>query len=330
MRLRPSHQIVLVYVAIGALWIGLSDAAVYAVFGETSQVTWAQSLKGIGYVLVTAALLLLLIGRHVRRLERTHAAMVESYEQTIRGWVHVLDLHHHETKDHTLRVSRMTVAMARLLGARDDELVQIERGALLHDIGKVGIPDAILTKRGPLDADERRIIERHPTIAFELLREIDFLQPCLDIPYCHHEKWDGSGYPRGLRGMAIPFAARVFAIVDVWDALSSARVYKAAWPQSAVVAHLEREAGRHFDPDLVPVFLAHRESLIGVGVTPGTRSVLGAPAIDLGAVEAATGGCRVVASRDDSPACELSDVAAPLPEPASGPSALLRSSSAAP
>ncbi|MBI5850865.1 MAG: HD domain-containing protein [Planctomycetes bacterium] len=306
MRLRPSHQIVLVYVAIGALWIGLSDAAVRALFGETPRLTWARSIEGIGYVLITALLLLIMIGRRVRRLERAHAAVVESYEQTIRAWVHVLDLHHHEAKDHTLRVSRMTVAMARLLRVGDDELVQIERGALLHDIGKVGVPDAILTKRGPLDAEERRIIERHPTIAFELLREIDFLAPCLDIPYCHHEKWDGRGYPRGLRGMEIPFAARVFAIVDVWDALSFDRVYKSAWPQAAVVAFLEREAGRHFDPDLVPVFLAHREALIRAGIASGTVQVLEAPAI------------------------AISDVAAPLPERASGPSALIRSSSAAP
>jgi HD-GYP domain-containing protein (c-di-GMP phosphodiesterase class II) len=133
--------------------------------------------------------------------------------------------------------------------------VHIYRGALLHDIGKVGVPDGILLKPGPLTDDEWAIMRQHPAYAHDMLAPIAYLRPALDIPYCHHEKWDGSGYPRGLKGQAIPLAARIFAVADVWDALCSNRPYRAGWPLERVRAHIRAEAGRHFDPDVVAVFL---------------------------------------------------------------------------
>jgi HD-GYP domain-containing protein (c-di-GMP phosphodiesterase class II) len=145
--------------------------------------------------------------------------------------------------------------MARVFNTRDVDLAHIRRGALLHDIGKMGIPDSILLKTGPLTPDEWVIMRKHPTYAFELLSPISFLHPAIEIPYCHHEWWDGSGYPRGLKGEEIPLAARLFAVVDVWDALCSDRPYRAEWPKARVREHIRKESGTHFDPKVVDVFL---------------------------------------------------------------------------
>ena len=145
--------------------------------------------------------------------------------------------------------------MAQACGIPPAEMVHIRRGALLHDIGKMGIPDSILLKPGPLTPEEWEVMRKHPVYAYELLSPITFLRPALDIPYCHHERWDGSGYPRGLRGEEIPLSARIFAIVDVWEALSADRPYRKAWPASKVTAYLREQAGAHFDPSLVNLFL---------------------------------------------------------------------------
>ena len=141
------------------------------------------------------------------------------------------------------------------MGFGPDELLQIRRGALLHDIGKMGVPDSILLKPGPLSDDEWIAMRKHPTLAYELLAPIAYLRPALDIPYCHHEKWDGTGYPRGLKGEQIPLSARLFAVIDVWDALRSDRPYRLAWPEDTVRAHLTSLSGTHFDPDAVKAFL---------------------------------------------------------------------------
>jgi putative nucleotidyltransferase with HDIG domain len=167
-----------------------------------------------------------------------------------------LDLRDKETEGHSLRVTEMTVQLARAAGMAEEALVHVRRGALLHDIGKMGIPDAILLKPGRLDDQEWEIMRRHPTYGYELLAPIAFLRPALEIPYCHHEKWDGTGYPRGLRGEAIPLAARVFAVVDVWDALLSDRPYRPGWPLHKVLDHIRSGAGSHFDPRVVTSFLA--------------------------------------------------------------------------
>lgn len=188
-------------------------------------------------------------------LQRTNMELTLSYDATLEGWGRTLELRDEDTKGHTERVADMTVRFARLLSVDDHEIVHIRRGALLHDIGKIGIPDAILMKPGPLTPEEREIMQLHPEYAFHLLSAIPFLRRALDIPYCHHEKWDGTGYPRGLKGDEIPFPARIFSVVDVADALLSARPYRPAWPMEKVREYISARSGTEFDPALVEVFL---------------------------------------------------------------------------
>jgi len=189
-------------------------------------------------------------------LQRTNAELAQAYDATIEGWSHALDLRDHETEGHTRRVTELTLALARRVGGfSETELMHMRRGALLHDIGKMGVPDSILLKPGPLTEAEWVIMRRHPVYAYEMLRLIEYLRPALDIPYSHHEKWDGAGYPRGLKGQQIPLAARLFAVVDIWDALRSDRPYRAAWPEDKVRAHIASLAGTHLDPELVAAFL---------------------------------------------------------------------------
>ncbi len=189
------------------------------------------------------------------RLERTLADLTTAYDSTLEGWVRALDLRDKETIGHTQRVAMMVVRFALELGVSGDDLVNIRRGALLHDIGKMGIPDYILNKAGPLTDDERQIIERHPQYAYELLQPIHYLRSSLDIPYAHHERWDGTGYPRGLKGEEIPLAARIFSVVDVWDALGSTRTYREKWDQKKMLDYLQEQSGKKFDPSIVKVFI---------------------------------------------------------------------------
>ncbi len=188
-------------------------------------------------------------------LQRSNADLSLAYETTLLGWSRALDLRDKETEGHTERVTEMTVRLAGRMGIASAELVQIRRGALLHDIGKMGIPDSILLKPGPLTDDEWIIMRKHPDYAHALLSPIAYLRPALDIPYCHHERWDGKGYPRGLKGDQIPLAARIFAVVDVWDALHSDRPYRPAWAAEKIREHIASGAGSHFDPDIVKAFL---------------------------------------------------------------------------
>jgi putative nucleotidyltransferase with HDIG domain len=189
------------------------------------------------------------------RMQRSHLELAIAYDATIEGWARALDLRDRETEDHTRRVTEMTLALARAAGMEEGELVHVRRGALLHDIGKMAIPDAILLKPGPLTPEEWEVMRRHPQYALEMLSPIAYLRPALDIPYCHHERWDGSGYPRGLKGTAIPLAARLFAVVDVFDALTSERPYRRAWSREDALAYLRQQAGRQFDPEVVALFL---------------------------------------------------------------------------
>jgi putative nucleotidyltransferase with HDIG domain len=149
----------------------------------------------------------------------------------------------------------MTIALARKLGIEGDQLENMRRGALLHDIGKVGVPDSILQKPGKLTDDEFEIIKKHPIFAFEMLSDITFLKSAIDIPYCHHEKWDGSGYPRGLRNTEIPIAARIFAVVDVWDAITSDRIYRKAMTKTEALKVIQDGEGNHFDPEITEIFI---------------------------------------------------------------------------
>ncbi|HEX7974688.1 MAG TPA: HD domain-containing phosphohydrolase [Anaerolineales bacterium] len=189
-------------------------------------------------------------------LQRSNQQLLLAYNSTIEGWSRALDLRDRETEGHTQRVTEMTLRLARFIGGFDeDELAQIRRGALLHDIGKMGVPDDILLKPGPLSAGEWEIMRRHPDYAYSLLYPIAYLRKALDIPYLHHERWDGSGYPLGLRGRQIPLAGRIFAVVDVWDALRSDRPYRKGWPDEQVLRYIQEQAGVTFDPEVVQSFL---------------------------------------------------------------------------
>ncbi len=196
------------------------------------------------------------VARHRSNVELTLA-----YESTLEGWSRALDMRDNETERHTQRVTELTVRLARMMGLSEAELVHIHRGALLHDIGKLAIPDSIVSKPGALTHDQVETMHRHPDYAYELLSPIAYLRPALDIPYCHHEKWDGTGYPRGLKGAEIPLAARIFAVVDVWDALRSDRPYRSAWADGRTRAYIRAQAGKHFDPKVVEVFLQLLDAL---------------------------------------------------------------------
>ncbi len=188
-------------------------------------------------------------------LKTANADMVQVYDATLEGWSRALELRDQETDGHSRRVSELAVRLAEAMGMEEAQRQQVRRGALLHDIGKVAIPDSILVKPGPLTEEEWGIMRRHTCYGYELLAPIPFLQEALDIPYCHHERWDGSGYPRGLKGEEIPLAARIFAVIDVWDALCSDRPYRKAWPEQKARAYIHSLSGTHFDPSVVDTFL---------------------------------------------------------------------------
>jgi putative nucleotidyltransferase with HDIG domain len=188
-------------------------------------------------------------------LQQSNYELVQAYDSTIEGWGRALELRDQETQGHTKRVAQMTREIARQFGLPEDQLVRITRGAMLHDIGKMAIADSILMKAGPLTDEERELMQKHPVSAYEMLSDVAYLKPVLDIPYCHHERWDGTGYPKGLKGPQIPLAARIFAVADTWDALVHDRRYHQAWSREKVCAHIEAGAGSHFDPEVVAVFL---------------------------------------------------------------------------
>lgn len=195
--------------------------------------------------------------RLTNALENLHIA----YEETIQGWGRALDLRDDETQGHSRRVAELTEQLATRMNVPDDELIHIRRGAILHDIGKIGIPDHILQKNGPLSEAEWEIMKKHPIYSYNMLSPIGYLQPAIDIPYAHHERWDGSGYPRGLRQEEIPLAARIFAVVDVWDALNSDRPYRSRWAPEKVIAYLKQQSGKHFDPQVLQAFISLLEEM---------------------------------------------------------------------
>ena len=188
-------------------------------------------------------------------LQRSNRELVQAYDATIEGWSHALDLRDKETEGHSRRVTDITVKIAQAYGYHDKDLAFIRYGALLHDIGKMGVPDHILLKPGALTPEEWVEMRKHPTYGYEFLLPNKYLEPALSIPHCHHEKWDGTGYPRGLKGEEIPLAARMFSVVDVWDALNSDRPYRKAWPIEKTLEHIRTQAGVSFDPQVVEVFI---------------------------------------------------------------------------
>jgi putative two-component system response regulator len=189
------------------------------------------------------------------QLTKMNTELLTAYDKTIEGWSQALDLRDKDTEGHTIRVAETTEALARLVGFSDEQLVNVRRGALLHDIGKLGIPDSILLKPGKLTDDEWKIMRMHPVYAYEWLKQIEYLRPALDIPYSHHERWDGTGYPQKLAGENIPLAARVFSVIDVWDALRSDRPYRKALPEDEVRKYLFDHKGQDFDPAITDIFL---------------------------------------------------------------------------
>jgi putative nucleotidyltransferase with HDIG domain len=194
-------------------------------------------------------------------LKRSQEELVKAYDSTLEGWAKALELHDKETVGHSGRVTNLTLQLAEAMGIQGDGLVDIRRGALLHDIGKMGIPDSILNKNGSLTSQEAEIVRQHPIHAYNMLKNIDHLRSAMEIPYCHHEKWNGTGYPRGLKGEEIPLSARIFAIVDVYDALINDRPYRKAQPYKQVMGYLIEQSGKHFDPKVVNAFLQLQQTL---------------------------------------------------------------------
>jgi PAS domain S-box-containing protein len=191
----------------------------------------------------------------VEDLKKSNEELARAYDTTLEGWGKALELRDKETQGHTINVTELTLKLARYMGISENEMVHIYRGSLLHDIGKMGIPDNILRKPGPLTKDEWKIMRQHPQFAYNMLSSIPYLRPAVDIPYSHHERWDGSGYPRGLKGEEIPLAARIFSIIDVWDALLTDRPYREAWPKEVVIDYIRNESGTRFDPEVVKKFI---------------------------------------------------------------------------
>jgi putative nucleotidyltransferase with HDIG domain len=193
----------------------------------------------------------------VRKLNRQ---ISEIYDAFLEGWILGLELRDFETRRHAHRVAKVSVELAQSMGVEESDIMYLNWGALLHDIGKIGIPDEILLKPGPLTPEEWDIMKKHTQYAYEMLSRVSFLGPAVEIPFFHHEKWDGTGYPNGLKGEQIPLAARIFAVIDVWDALNSERPYREdAWPKEEIIQYLKDQAGKHFDPKVVEYFLKYIE-----------------------------------------------------------------------
>jgi len=209
-------------------------------------------------LLVAAAFIWVVVGnieKYVSRVEESEAELRKTYDLTLGAWAKVLEYRDKETEGHSRRLVELSARLAQALGLPTEEIDQLRRGALLHDIGKLAIPDEILLKPGALNDAERRMMEQHPAYAKQMLAQVPFLQPCVEVAYNHHERWDGLGYPQGLKGEEIPLTARIFAVVDQWDALTSDRPYRKAWTRESVTAYLRENAGKIYDPEIVNVFL---------------------------------------------------------------------------
>jgi HD-GYP domain-containing protein (c-di-GMP phosphodiesterase class II) len=225
---------------------------VFRRFMKINDVEWEEFLGSLAQQTAIA----IENGQLVDKLTRANREMSFAYDRTIEGWARALDIRDRITGEHSQKVKEWTLILAQAMGIRDlEELTQIRRGATLHDIGKIGVPDQILNKPGPLNDEEWVIMRQHPNYARDMLNPIEFLHPAMDIPYSHHEKWDGTGYPQGLKGKEIPLVARIFAVVDVFNAITSERPYSKPWPVQKAVAYIREQSGKHFDPDVVNVFL---------------------------------------------------------------------------
>jgi putative nucleotidyltransferase with HDIG domain len=208
-------------------------------------------------LLVVAAFIWVVVGimeKNLERVKESEAELRENYDLTLEAWAKVLEYRDRETEGHSRRLVELSSQLATALGLPAEEIDHLKRGALLHDIGKLAIPDEILLKPGALNDAERRMMQQHPTYAKQMLSQVSFLRPSIDVAYSHHERWDGLGYPEGLKGEAIPLTARIFTVVDQWDALTSARPYRKAWAREDTLAYFRENAGKIYDPQIVSVF----------------------------------------------------------------------------
>jgi HD-GYP domain-containing protein (c-di-GMP phosphodiesterase class II) len=227
----------------------------FSIFSYSAAYALSNKLEPYNFFSVLCLVLLTLTAWKVAAiLDRMFTQLVEAYDTTIEGWSQALEMRSQETEGHSHRVTELTMRLVRAMKIDESLWVHIQRGVLLHDIGKMGIPDTILCKPGPLTPEEWDLMRQHPVKAYQLLSKIPYLQPAIEIPYCHHEKWDGSGYPRGLKGKEIPLEARVFSVIDVWDAMRSHRSYRNAIPENQVIEYLNTESGRSFDPEVIKAF----------------------------------------------------------------------------
>ena len=264
LEIRKQFRTALVYVVlmVAVAWIAFSDLALVALVHEPQQLVWALIIKDALFVLGGGLLLYWWMSRDRRLLAAQADQTVQRKNAPmLRVLTSLMDLSHKDTGDHGERVMCMAEGLARLAGVPDEALRDLKIGALLHDIGKLAIPEMILRRQGTLSPQEVALIRQHPQFGRDLLEQADFPRVVLDIVYAHHERWDGSGYPLGLRGDQTPLAARVVSIVDAWDALGSDRGYRTEWPQAKVLAYLRDGAGSQFDPELVALFLANFDAL---------------------------------------------------------------------
>ena len=242
------------------------NSALYApmkIAGQVTGVLQVQSLRKFAYSqdnldllcsMANVAAIAIQNASLLAEVSNAHQDLFSAYDNTLEGWARALELRDRGTKGHSDRVVKLTTHLAKQMGFEGEALSNVYRGALLHDIGKMGVPDTILRKTGPLDNSEWEIMRKHPEFAYNMLSPIEYLRPALDIPYAHHERFDGSGYPRGLKGEEIPLSARIFAVVDVWDAMITERPYRKALPKGMVFKHIQQGANSHFDPKVVEVF----------------------------------------------------------------------------
>jgi putative nucleotidyltransferase with HDIG domain len=244
--------------AIGSL-IALVYLEIHGYVHPTIGATKFDVLIPITILLLVAATVTLVVAGNLEsnfeRVKKSEGELRKNYDLTLAAWAKVLEYRDKETEGHSRRLVELSTLLARALNRSEEEIVHLRRGALLHDIGKMAIPDEILLKAGALNDVERRTMEQHPTYAKQMLAEVAFLQPSIEIAYSHHERWDGLGYPEGLKGEEIPLSARIFAIVDQWDALTSDRPYRKAWGREAVITYMRENAGKIYDPEIVSVFL---------------------------------------------------------------------------
>ena len=263
------ERTVLWYVVFASLWVFSLDLLTRRAPVSPSMLSFIQLYKGIGFVAFSGILIYVLLlsgnrlelgrkgrdGKPAASGETRSPVDLADYEALIVRWSQAAELRNHDAKNHCQRVSDMTIQLARSFGLPEEQIAPIRWGAILHDIGKLGLPDSILLKDGPLTDEERRAMQQHPVIASQLLAGLPLLERAVEIPYCHHERWDGRGYPRGLKGNEIPLPARIFAVVEVWEALTNDRPYRKALPWRAAITYIRSQSGAQFDPQVVENFL---------------------------------------------------------------------------